>query len=85
MKKTYKGFQLLRAFLDAQWKVREMLDLQEEGQGSGMIWWTQPSLNSSTDLLVPPDLLVDVKDYMKSSKIVFDVVIRDLQVISIRA
>ncbi|XP_073943494.1 carboxypeptidase B-like isoform X2 [Choristoneura fumiferana] len=79
LKKTYKGFQLLRAFLDAQWKVREMLDLQEEGQGSGMIWWTQPSLNGSTDLLVPPDLLVDVKDYMKSSKIVFDVVIRDLQ------
>ncbi|XP_063531114.1 carboxypeptidase A4-like isoform X1 [Cydia strobilella] len=79
LKKNYKGFQLLRAYPDAQWKVREMLDLQEEAQGSDLMWWTPPSLNGSTDLLVPPDLLTDVKDHMKSSKIDFDVVIWDLQ------
>ncbi|XP_047988872.1 carboxypeptidase A2-like isoform X4 [Leguminivora glycinivorella] len=79
LKKNYKGFQLLRAYPDAQWKVREMLDLQEEAQGSDLMWWTSPSLNGSADLLVPPDLLADVKDHMKSSKIDFDVVIWDLQ------
>lgn len=80
IKKNYKGYQLLRTYPDAQWKVRELLDLQEEAQGSGVMWWTTPSLNGSTDLLVPPDLLVDVKDHLKSTKVDFDVVIWDLQV-----
>lgn len=63
-----------------QWKVQELLDLQEEGQGSGLMWWTSPSLNSSTDLLVPPDLLQDVRAHLKSNKIEFDVILYDLQV-----
>ncbi|XP_028162001.1 carboxypeptidase A2-like isoform X1 [Ostrinia furnacalis] len=79
LKKNYKGYQLLRTYPDLQWKVNELLDLQEEAQGSGLMWWTSPSLNGSTDLLVPPDLLSDVKDHLKSSKIDFDVVIWDLQ------
>lgn len=81
LKKNYKGFQLLRAYADVMWKVQNLLELQEEAQGSGLMWWTSPSLNGSTDLLVPPDLLVDVKAHLKSSKIYFDVVIGDLQVI----
>lgn len=80
LKKNYKGFQLIRTYPDVQWKVHEMLDLQEEAQGSGLMWWTSPSLNGSTDLLVPPDLLLDVKDHLKSNKIDFDIVIWDLQV-----
>ncbi|PZC84390.1 hypothetical protein B5X24_HaOG204964 [Helicoverpa armigera] len=79
LKKNYKGFQLIRTYPDVQWKVHEMLDLQEEAQGSGLMWWTSPSLNGSTDLLVPPDLLGDVKDHLKSNNIDFDVVIWDLQ------
>ncbi|XP_037295697.1 carboxypeptidase A4 [Manduca sexta] len=79
LKKNYKGYQLLRTYPDIKWKVQELVDLQEEAQGSGLMWWTPPSLNGTTDLLVPPDLLVDVKDHLKSSKIVFDVVIWDLQ------
>ncbi|XP_013182459.1 PREDICTED: carboxypeptidase A2-like isoform X2 [Papilio xuthus] len=79
LKKNYKGFQLIRAYPDAQWKVQEMLDLQEEGQGSGLMWWTSPSLNGSTDLLVPPDLLEDVRAHLKSNKIEYDVIIYDLQ------
>ncbi|XP_068630105.1 carboxypeptidase A2-like isoform X2 [Battus philenor] len=79
LKKNYKGYQLLRAYPDVQWKVQEMLDLQEEGQGSGLMWWTSPSRNSSTDLLVPPDLLPDVKDHMKSNNIDYSVIIYDLQ------
>ncbi|KAG7307222.1 hypothetical protein JYU34_007379, partial [Plutella xylostella] len=78
-KTTYKGYQLLRAYPDAQWKVHEMLDLQDEASDSGLKWWTQPSINGSTDLLVPPDLLADIKDHLKSLKIDFDVVIWDLQ------
>lgn len=62
-----------------------MLDLQEDAQGSGVMWWTPPSLNGSTDILVPPDLLQDVKDHFKASKIDFDVVIWDLQVILLTA
>ncbi|XP_022820035.1 zinc carboxypeptidase A 1-like isoform X2 [Spodoptera litura] len=79
LKKTYKGFQLLRTYPDVQWKVHEMLDLQEEAQGSGLMWWTPPSLNGSTDLLVPPDLLSDVKDHLKTNKIDYDIIIWDLQ------
>lgn len=81
IKKSYSGYQLLRAYPDVQWKVHSLLDLQEEAEGSGLMWWTPPSLNGSTDLLVPPDLLVDVKAHLKSSKIDFDVVIWDLQVV----
>lgn len=79
IKKNYKGYQLLRTYPDVQWKVHEMLELHEEAQGSGIMWWTMPSINGSTDLLVPPDLLVDVKDHLKSSNIDFEVVIWDLQ------
>lgn len=82
LKKNYKGFQLLRAYPDVMWKVQDLLELREDAQGSGLMWWTAPSLNGSTDLLVPPDLLVDVKDHLKSSKIDFDVVIGDLQVLT---
>ncbi|XP_050345747.1 carboxypeptidase A4-like [Nymphalis io] len=79
LKKTYKGYQLLRTYPDLQWKLHSLLDLQEEAEGSGLMWWTSPSLNGSTDLLVPPDLLTDIKNHLKSSKIEFDVVIWDLQ------
>ncbi|XP_032513304.2 carboxypeptidase A2-like isoform X1 [Danaus plexippus] len=79
LKKNYKGYQLIRAYPDVLWKVHSLLDLKEEAEGSGLMWWTSPSLNGSTDLLVPPDLLVDIKDSLKSSKIEFDVVIWDLQ------
>ncbi|CAG4909743.1 unnamed protein product [Colias eurytheme] len=79
LKKNYKGYQLLRAYPDQQWKLRSLIELQEEGEGSGIMWWTLPSLNGSTDLLVPPDLLVDVKDHLKSSNIEYDIIIWDLQ------
>ncbi|CAG9585514.1 unnamed protein product [Danaus chrysippus] len=79
LKKNYKGYQLLRAYPDVLWKVHSLLELKEEAEGSGLMWWTSPSLNGSTDLLVPPDLLADIKDHLKSSKIEFDVVIWDLQ------
>ncbi|GBP10909.1 hypothetical protein EVAR_5482_1 [Eumeta japonica] len=79
-KKNYKGYQLLRAYPDVQWKVHELLDLQEEAQGSGVAWWSAPTLSGPTDLLVPPDLLPDIKDHLKSHKIDFDVIIWDLQV-----
>ncbi|CAF4772803.1 unnamed protein product [Pieris macdunnoughi] len=79
VRKNYKGYQLLRSYPDTQWKIRSLIDLQEEGEGSGLMWWTLPSLNGSTDLLVPPDLLVDVKDHLKSSNVDFEVIIWDLQ------
>lgn len=79
-KKTYKRYQLLRAYPDVQWKVHELLDLKEEALDSGLEWWSPPSIKGSTDLLVPPDLLADIKDHLKSLKIDFDVIIWDLQV-----
>ncbi|KAL4703010.1 hypothetical protein ACJJTC_009996 [Scirpophaga incertulas] len=78
-KKNYKGYQLLRTYADMPWKVRQLLELQEEAAGSGLMWWSAPSLNGSTDLLVPSDLLIDVKDHLKSADIEFNVVIWDLQ------
>ncbi|CAG9783705.1 unnamed protein product [Diatraea saccharalis] len=79
LKKNYKGYQLLRAYPDEKKKINELLDLREEAQGSGLMWWSSPSLNGSTDLLVPPDILADIKDHLKSIKVDFDVIIWDLQ------
>lgn len=60
--------------------MNSLLDLQEEAEGSGLMWWTSPSLDGSTDLLVPPDLFIDVKNHLKSYKIEFETIILDLQV-----
>lgn len=80
LKKNYKGYQLIRIYLDVQWKVDEILEFQDDAQGSGLMWWTPPSMNGSTDLLVPPDLMTDVRDHLKSLNIEYDVIIWDLQV-----
>jgi len=69
----------LRLYPNTLWKVNDLQDLQEDTQGSGLMWWSSPALNRSADLLVPPDLLSDVKDHLNNEGMSYDVVIWDLQ------
>lgn len=71
---------MLRIFSDAAWKVEDLKDMQEDTQGSGLMWWSSPSMNRSADLLVPPGLLSDIKDHLNSEGMEYDVVVWDLQV-----
>lgn len=79
-RKTYVGSQLIRLHPDNSWKVKDLRKLQEDTQGSGLMWWSTPALNRSADLLVPRGLLADVKDHLNEEGIEYDVMIWDLQV-----
>ncbi|XP_052750579.1 carboxypeptidase A2-like isoform X2 [Galleria mellonella] len=76
---SYKGYQLLRIYPKTKEKVTAIVELQEEGDGSGLMWWSNPTVNGYTDLLTPPDLLEDVKHHLSYYNIDFDILIRDLQ------
>ncbi|XP_059054249.1 carboxypeptidase A2-like isoform X2 [Achroia grisella] len=76
---TYKGYQLLRIYPKSKDKLSAIVELQEEGDGSGLMWWTNPTVNGYIDLLTPPDLLEDVKHHLSYYNIDFDILIRDLQ------
>ncbi|KAM3963504.1 LOW QUALITY PROTEIN: carboxypeptidase A2 [Aphomia sociella] len=78
-KKMYKGYQLIRIYPKNKEKVSAVVELQEEGDGSGLMWWNNPTVNGYTDLLTPPDLLEDVKHHLSYYNIDYDILIRDLQ------
>lgn len=79
-RKTYVGSQLIRLHPNDVWKVKDLRKLQEDTQGSGLMWWSTPALNRSADLLVPRGLLADIKDHLNEEGIEYDVMIWDLQV-----
>ncbi|XP_077290506.1 uncharacterized protein LOC143914240 [Arctopsyche grandis] len=78
-RKTYHGFQLLRIRPNNIGKVKKLKSLREDTQGSGLMWWSSPTLNRSADLLVPQDLIADVRDHLNGEDIEYDVMIWDLQ------
>lgn len=55
-----------------------MKELPEEIDGTE--FWTPPAENYFTDLLVSPNSMEDVKEYLKEKKMEYDVLIRDIQV-----
>jgi hypothetical protein len=43
-------------------QVDDVLALREETEG--LMYWKEPVKNHSADILVPPDLLTDVKEFL---------------------
>jgi hypothetical protein len=77
-KVDYKRYQLLRVIPRTDIQVEDVLALKEEIEG--LMYWTQPAKNHSTDILIPPDLVLDVKQSLQLRGIEFVVLLKDVQV-----
>jgi hypothetical protein len=74
----YKGYQLLRVTPRTDVQVHDVLALREETDG--LMYWLQPAKNRSADILTPPDLVIDVKQFLQLRGIEFVVLLKDVQV-----
>lgn len=63
---------------DSQEQVEHLKHIQEKIKG--IEFWTPPLNNSTADLMVSPESMDDVEEYLKVKKIDYEVLIRDLQV-----
>jgi hypothetical protein len=59
-------------------QVDDVLALREETEG--LMYWTEPAKNHSADILVPPDLVTDVKEFLQLRGLEFVVLLKDVQV-----
>lgn len=46
----------------------------------GVEFWTQPMKKYPTDILVSPDSIEEVKEYLRDKTIDYEILIKDLQV-----
>lgn len=77
-KVSYKRHQLLRVIPRTDIQVDDVLTMREELEG--LMFWTEPARNHSTDILVPPDLIPDVKEFLQLRGLEFIVLLKDVQV-----
>ena len=77
-KVNYKHYQLLRVIPRTDIQVDDILTMREEIEG--LMFWTEPAKNHSADILVPPDLTSDVKEFLQSQGLEFIVLLKDVQV-----
>jgi hypothetical protein len=77
-KVNYKHHQLLRVIPRTDEQVDEVLAMKEEIEE--LMYWTQPARNHSTDILVPPDFVPDVKEFLQLRGLEFVVLLNDVQV-----
>jgi hypothetical protein len=77
-KVSYKRHQLLRVIPRTDIQVDDVLTMREEVEG--LMFWTEPARNHSTDILVPPDLIPDVKEFLHLRGLEFIVLLKDVQV-----
>ncbi|XP_066587739.1 carboxypeptidase B-like [Prorops nasuta] len=75
---SYKNHQLIRIFPVAEKYVEDLGELYNAEPGH-IKFWTQPVDNRTTDVVVSPEVLDDVKDYLKDRGMKFKVLISDLQ------
>jgi hypothetical protein len=75
---TYKRHQLLRVIPRTDIEVDDVLTMREEVEG--LMFWTEPARNHSTDVLVPPDLIPDVKEFLQLRGLEYIVLLKDVQV-----
>ncbi|XP_063977415.1 carboxypeptidase B-like isoform X2 [Diachasmimorpha longicaudata] len=75
---SYKGHQLLRIHPTTDRQVEELREMRDS-EAEEIKFWTQPSENKSTDIVVSPDIVDDVRDYLRDKKIDFKILIPDLQ------
>lgn len=77
-KLSYKRHQLLRVIPRTDIQVDDVLTMREELEG--LMFWTEPARNHSADILVPPDLIPDVKEFLQLRGLEFIVLLKDVQV-----
>jgi len=75
---SYKRHLLLRVIPRTDTQVDDVLTMREELEG--LMFWTEPARNHSTDILVPPDLIPDVKEFLQLRGLEFVVLHKDVQV-----
>ncbi|PSN48354.1 hypothetical protein C0J52_08084 [Blattella germanica] len=76
-KVRYNRYQLLRVIPRTTAQVDDVLALRDEVDG--LMYWTQPAKNHSADILVPPDLVSDVKEFLQFRGLEFVVLLKDIQ------
>ncbi|XP_017891839.1 carboxypeptidase B-like [Ceratina calcarata] len=75
---SYKNYQLIRLLPNTQGHVNELKELKET-EPEDIKFWTEPMYNKTTDVVVSPDLISDLKMFLKDRAIDFQVLIPDLQ------
>ncbi|XP_017788792.1 PREDICTED: carboxypeptidase B-like [Habropoda laboriosa] len=75
---SYRNYQLIRLFPSTKAQVNDLKELKE-AEPEDVKFWTQPMYNKTTDLVVGPDLVSDVKTFLRNKGIDFTVLISDLQ------
>ncbi|XP_012262766.2 carboxypeptidase A2-like [Athalia rosae] len=75
---NYKGYQLLRITPTTDTQVTELIDMVDTND-DGLKFWTPPLKNRSTDVIVSPDMVSEMKDFLKEQKFGFKVLLTDLQ------
>ncbi|RZF49063.1 hypothetical protein LSTR_LSTR008349 [Laodelphax striatellus] len=74
---TYKDFQLLRVFPRTEDHVDDLEEMLEDEDG--VQFWTPALKNKTTDILLPPDMIPEVKEYLTEQKIEYQTLISNLQ------
>ncbi|XP_076285065.1 carboxypeptidase B [Lasioglossum baleicum] len=77
-KVNYKNYHLIRLSPSSESQVKELRELRD-AEPEDLRFWTQPSYNKSTDVVVAPDLVSDLKTFLRGRGIDFQVLIPDLQ------
>nr|XP_031827673.1 carboxypeptidase B-like [Nomia melanderi] len=75
---NYKNYQLIRVYPDSESQVNELRELRD-AEPEDIRFWTQPFYNKSTDLVVAPDLVSDLKTFLRERGIDFKILIPNLQ------
>ncbi|KAM0736624.1 Carboxypeptidase B [Formica fusca] len=75
---NYRNYQLIRVFPNTKNHVVDLRNLRD-AEPEDVKFWSFPNLNRTSDIIVAPDIVADVKDYLKDKKIDFKVLISDIQ------
>ncbi|CAK9813043.1 Carboxypeptidase A4 [Anthophora plagiata] len=75
---SYRNYQLIRLYPSTKGQVNDLKELKET-EPEEVKFWTQPMYNKTTDIVVGPDIVSDVKMFLRERGIDFTVLISDLQ------
>ncbi|KAG8238262.1 hypothetical protein J437_LFUL016442 [Ladona fulva] len=74
----YTNYQLLRATARTDAQLQEIKELKQE-MSTDVSFWTPAKKNASTDIMVAPEAVEEVKAFLKKRDIPYEVVILDVQ------
>ncbi|XP_035732266.1 carboxypeptidase B-like isoform X2 [Vespa mandarinia] len=78
---SYRNHQLIRIFPITEEHINELRELRDS-EPDDIKFWNEPILNRTTDVVIAPDIVSDVKEYLKGHQIDFKLLISDLQTIN---